>query len=149
MKVLDLQCAQRHIFEGWFASEADFSSQFDRGLVTCPLCADANITKMLSAPRLNLTTRRDAAIPSADAGLGPSAASTTQAAWLALAKHVMDHTDDVGEKFAEEARKIHYGEVKSRAIRGQASLEQTVSLLDEGIAVAPLVLPEVFKGPLQ
>jgi hypothetical protein len=149
MKVLDLQCARSHVFEGWFASETDFVNQCDLGLVTCPVCADASITKMLSAPRLNLMTRPDTSASTPGSVPGRSADSAAQAAWLALARHVMDHTDDVGEQFAEEARKIHYGEVKSRAIRGQASLEQTVSLLDEGIAVVPLRLPDAFKGPLQ
>ncbi len=56
MKVLDLQCAQHHVFEGWFGSEDDFQSQLTRGLVTCPLCGDPSVTKKLSAPRLNLST---------------------------------------------------------------------------------------------
>jgi len=149
MKVLDLHCAQGHVFEGWFASELDFLSQSEHGLVTCPVCADASITKMISAPRLNLMASRG---PSATPLPRPSDASETavgQAAWLALARHVMEHTDDVGAHFPEEARKIHYGEVAVRPIRGQASLEQTASLIEEGIAVVPLLLPEAFKGQLQ
>ena len=149
MKVLDLQCAQRHVFEGWFASEDDFLNQCDRGLVTCPVCADASITKMLSAPRLNLMVSRGSSTPPSTNELDNAADSVAQVAWLALARHVIEQTDDVGTQFAEEARRIHYGEVQSRAIRGQASPAQTAALIEEGIAVAPLLLPEVFKGQLQ
>lgn len=149
MKVLDLQCAQRHVFEGWFASEDDFLNQCDRGLVTCPVCADARITKMLSAPRLNLMASRGSSTPPSTNESDSAADSVEQAAWLALARHVIEQTDDVGTQFAEVARRIHYGEVQSRAIRGQASPAQTAALIEEGIAVAPLLLPEVFKGQLQ
>lgn len=149
MKVLDLLCGQRHVFEGWFASEIDYLSQCERGLVTCPICNDSNITKKLSAPRLNLTAGRESSPPPAALPAPASLDLVEQAAWLALARHVVKHTDDVGAQFAEEARKIHYGEVKMRAIRGQASPSQTASLIEEGIAVVPLLLPEAFKGQLQ
>ena len=149
MKVLDLRCAQRHVFEGWFDSESDFVSQCDRGLVTCPVCSDASITKMLSAPRLNLSVNHATAQSSPVASKAGSDAAVAQAAWLAIARQVMEKTDDVGAQFAEEARKIHYGESNLRAIRGQASLEQAVSLIEEGISIAPLHLPEAFKRPLQ
>lgn len=149
MKVLDLLCGQRHVFEGWFASEIDYLSQCERGLVTCPICNDANITKKLSAPRLNLTASRASSPPPPALPAPASFDSVEQAAWLALARHVVKHTDDVGAQFAEEARKIHYGEVEMRAIRGHASPSQTASLIEEGIAVVPLLLPEAFKGQLQ
>jgi hypothetical protein len=66
-----------------------------------------------------------------------------------MVKHVLANTEDVGKQFAEEARKIHYGETKERPIRGQASAEETEALQDEGIAVLPLVVPAALKGPLQ
>ncbi len=147
MKVLDLQCAQAHGFEGWFASEDDFAGQLSRGLLTCPLCGDASVTKKLSAPRLNLGSVRDpSAAQQVVAGDGDLA---MQAAWLALARRIVSNTEDVGERFSEEARRIHYGEIPQRGIRGQASREQTESLLEEGIAVMPLALPELLKGPMQ
>ncbi len=149
MKVLDLHCAQRHVFEGWFDSEIDFLSQCERGLVTCPVCADGSITKMMSAPRLNLNTNRTLSASPSTVPVGASDHAVVQAAWLAMARQVIERTDDVGAHFAEEARKIHYGEAKLRAIRGQASLEQAVSLMEEGIEVVPLILPEAFKGQLQ
>lgn len=151
MKVLDLQCSQRHVFEGWFASEDDFLAQQGRGLVECPVCGDASIAKRLSAPRLNLGNARAQTAPTGQLLSTPGADLTLQAAWMALARHIVASTDDVGDRFAEEARKIHYGEAKraQRGIRGQASRAQTEALLEEGIAVTPLSLPEAYKGQLQ
>jgi len=155
VKVLDLQCGSQHVFEGWFASEDDFASQHSRGLVACPMCGDTHITKKPSAPRLNLGAAR-APVPARDNAPQQDLVATTdadagalQAAWLALARRVLANTEDVGSRFAEEARRIHYGETPQRGIRGQASQAETESLLDEGIAVMPLPLPDALKGPLQ
>jgi hypothetical protein len=154
MKVLDLQCAHEHSFEGWFASEDDFQGQLSRGLVECPICGDAAITKKLSAPRLNLGAARNTpeeAVPAAaksDVVAAPQD-SQLQAAWMKMVRQVMANTEDVGEKFAEEARRIHYGETEERGIRGQASREETEALLEEGIGVLPLPIPKALKGPLQ
>ncbi|MDO8699275.1 MAG: DUF1178 family protein [Rhodoferax sp.] len=150
MKVLDLQCAHRHVFEGWFASEDDFLSQCERGLVQCPVCADASITKKLSAPRLNLGSARvEVSDTPRDPASVASVEQTLQAAWMAVARRIIATTDDVGEGFAEEARKIHYGETRERGIRGKASRAETDALIEEGIAVMPLPLPEALKGQLQ
>jgi hypothetical protein len=149
MKVLDLQCTQLHVFEGWFASEDDFVSQQQRALVQCPVCGDASITKRLSAPRLNLggTQERAQEVPAVS---DPSeSAMVMQTALMALARHVLANTTDVGDKFAEEARKIHYGESAQRNIRGEATRAETQALADEGIEVMPLLLPAALKGPLQ
>jgi hypothetical protein len=152
MKVLNLQCRHAHGFEGWFASEDDFQGQLARGLVECPLCGDAHITKMPSAPRLNLGASEPApaAAPTAAKQEVMSAPNEQlQAAWVQLVRQVMTQTEDVGERFAEEARKIHYGETEQRGIRGQASREETQELLEEGIGVLPLPIPKGIKGPLQ
>jgi hypothetical protein len=185
MKVLDLQCAQHHVFEGWFGSEDDYQSQLTRGLLNCPMCGDASVTKKLSAPRLNLNTtrgERDAtgtasqasptnANPVADASASALAATETsanavpalpslqdvtnlepvqlQAALLKMVRHVVANTEDVGSRFPEEARKMHYGETEARNIRGHATPEETEELIDEGIAVMPLPLPDALKEPLQ
>lgn len=153
MKVLDLQCAQGHAFEGWFASDDDFVAQQEKALVQCPLCADATITKKLSAPRLNLSSVRgdqsEPLLESQTLALDATQALDPMAAWLHMSRKLMEHTTDVGERFAEEARKIHYGEVPEHAIRGQASAKETRELLDEGIPVLPLLLPEGAKGSLQ
>lgn len=156
MKVLDLQCGLGHTFEGWFGSEADFLSQLERALVQCPFCGDSHVVKKLSAPRLNLGTHR---VPVEDTSAKPVALvseatpSTPQQAlakaWLDIAKHVVAHTADVGTQFAEEARKMHYGEAEVRGIRGRASWEETQSLMEEGIEVLPMLLPDTLKGPLQ
>ena len=150
MKVLDLHCAQAHGFEGWFASEDDFTSQLARGLVTCPMCGDATITKKPSAPRLNLGHgAQPAQQPRQDVVATQDPQLVLQAAWLAMARRVMANTEDVGEKFAEEARRIHYGEIAQRGIRGKASQQETEALAEEGIEVMQLALPELLKGPMQ
>lgn len=152
MKVLDLQCPASHVFEGWFASEEDFQGQLQRGLVECPVCGDKHISKKLSAPRLNL----GAGEPEAPAAAKPPAAgapaltpAALQAAYMKAVRHVLAHTEDVGERFAQEARKMHYGEAQERGIRGQASAQETMELLEEGIEILPLPVPKGLKGPLQ
>jgi hypothetical protein len=179
MKVLDLQCALGHSFEGWFGSQADYDSQRERGLVTCPVCNDSEITKMLSAPRLNLghgtapvvpqgqgggsdagaaasvngaEARSEGAapaVPAAQSELAQPSLQQIQAAMMNMVRHVMANTEDVGSQFAEEARKIHYGEREERNIRGQATREETEALIDEGIDVMALPVPDNLKGPLQ
>ena len=147
MKVLNLQCAHGHGFEGWFGSEDEFQDQLTRGLVECPLCGDVQVAKLPSAPRLNLGASEPVAPGKQQVMNAPDA--KMQAAWMEMVRHVMANTEDVGEKFAEEARKIHYGETGDRNIRGQASREETEALLEEGIAVLPLHIPKGLKGPLQ
>jgi hypothetical protein len=152
MKVLNLQCSHAHGFEGWFGSEDDFQDQLARGLVECPLCGDTGVSKLPSAPRLNLGASEPAAPAAAAQGKQEVMSAPNpqlQAAWMQLVQQVMAHTEDVGENFAEEARKIHYGESEERGIRGQASREETQALLEEGINVLPLPIPKGMKGPLQ
>ncbi len=156
MKVLDLQCALGHAFEGWFASEDDFMAQNSRALVHCPLCGDAEVHKKPSAPRLNLRSSRSAPAeeaPSETAVALPATASQASpekwAAWLEMSRELVANTTDVGDRFADEARKIHYGDAPERAIRGQASAQETRELLEEGIAVLPLLLLEAAKNTLQ
>ncbi len=154
MKVLDLRCANGHAFEGWFASDDDFMSQNGRGMVECPLCADRIVTRMPSAPRLNLS-RPEQPVDARPTAVASSAPATTvsmpdlQAAWLQAVRHVMAHTEDVGTRFTEEARRIHYGEQPSRGIRGQTTPEQRAELLDEGIEVMALPVPRGLDGPIQ
>jgi len=185
MKVLNLQCAGMHTFEGWFGSEEDYQSQRERGLVACPMCANSEVRKLPSAPRLNLGATAPQLLnaeashdrqesegvnaqgpshvpaitnPSPDpansnslpvAHANPESMQLMQAAWMKMVKHVMSNTEDVGKNFAEEARKMHYGESEERNIRGKASFEETQELLDEGIDVLPLPVPDALKGGLQ
>jgi len=150
MKVLNLQCAHEHSFEGWFGSEEDFQGQLQRGLVECPMCGDSTITKMLTAPRLNLgasAPQETAQVSKQEVVAAPDA--TMQAAWMKMVRQVMANTEDVGEKFPEEARRMHYGETEERGIRGQATAAETEALIEEGIGVLPLPMPKALKGTLQ
>lgn len=146
MKVLNLQCSHRHGFEGWFGSEDDFQGQLERGLVECPICGDTAVTKLPSAPRLNLGASEP---QPAKKDVMTTSDPALQAKWLQMVRHVLANTEDVGENFAEEARRIHYGESEERNIRGQASKEETEALLEEGIGVLPLPIPKAMKGPIQ
>ncbi|MET3374130.1 hypothetical protein ABIC89_003195 [Variovorax boronicumulans] len=161
MKVLDLRCTHGHGFEGWFASNEAFDSQLASGLVECPVCGDTAIVKLLSAPRLNLSNakapkeegRGDAAhAPSAPASPSTQVsarATSPEARWMRAVREVLAKTEDVGDRFADEARKMHYGETAERGIRGQATPEQTEALLDEGIPVMALPIPAALKETLQ
>ncbi|HMM86344.1 DUF1178 family protein [Azohydromonas sp.] len=145
MKVLDLRCQHGHRFEGWFTSEDEFLDQNGRGLVECPLCGDRIVQRLPSAPRLNLSGATE---PAAAPPASPPQPDL-QALWLKAVHHVLATTEDVGERFPDEARRIHYGEVESRGIRGRATPEQTQALRDEGIEVTPLPMPKALKEPLQ
>lgn len=171
MKVLNLRCSRQHSFEGWFGSEDDFQSQLSRGLIECPMCADSAIQKMPSAPRLNFgghpardsdslsqsqtTTPSEstavASLSSASLELGRTGGinPAEQAAFLKALRQVVAQTEDVGQRFADEARRMHYGEVEARSIRGQASAREAVDLLEEGIEVMPLPMLPALKETLQ
>ena len=171
MKVLDLCCTLGHTFEGWFGSEDDFLSQQARQLVQCPMCGDATVVRRPSAPRLNLSAARGDAPPPAampqQAATAPAASGSmpahrghelpkergaevtaaVQAALVQAVREVLQNTEDVGERFTEEARRMHYGESQARGIRGQATPEQCADLHDEGIEVFALPIPQALKGP--
>jgi hypothetical protein len=162
MKVLDLRCNNGHGFEGWFGSDEDFMAQNGSGLIECPMCADKIVARMPSAPRLNLSGACAAPPTSAPASDGakpgdaahalaarPVAAPDLQAAWLATVRHLMATTEDVGPRFAEEARRIHYGEKPQRGIRGQATQQERSALQDEGIETMAVAIPQGLEGPLQ
>jgi hypothetical protein len=151
MKVLNLRCANGHGFEGWFASVGDFLTQNGGGLIECPLCADHVISRLPSAPRLNLSGAREPVEPAPPAPVPapapqPPPAGALQALWLQAVQQVLRDTEDVGERFTEEARRIHYGEARQRGIRGQADAEQRAALAEEGIEVMALPMPAALKG---
>jgi hypothetical protein len=170
MIVFDLECEHGHTFEGWFGSSDDFESQLTRGLVQCPMCDTQQVSKKLSAPRINLGAAQPAeqkqasAKPSSEitvapqhhaqaaSKLSPEAAQTMQKMqelWVEMAKHVVANTEDVGSSFAEEARKIHYKETPDRNIRGVTSADEAAALREEGIDVHAFPLPAALKGPVQ
>jgi hypothetical protein len=148
MKVVDLRCQSGHRFEGWFASDDDFLDQNGRGMIECPLCADKVIVRLPSAPRLNLSGAREP-LPPPQPAAPADESGALQARWLQVVRHVIANTEDVGQRFADEARRIHYGEAEERAIRGQASADERELLREEGIEVHPLPLPAAFKDTLQ
>jgi hypothetical protein len=162
MKVLDLRCGAGHAFEGWFASEDDYGSQRERGLLDCPVCGNAEVMRLPSAPRLNLSGARAPEPAPAhkhahESANGPAPTTATEMAVHGNAAHrfveavaeLLKNTQDVGPRFAEEARRIHYGESEAKAIRGQATPQEREALADEGIEVftLPVVVPP--KTPLQ
>jgi Uncharacterized protein conserved in bacteria len=150
MKVLDLRCAHDHRFEGWFASEEDAQSQISRDLVQCPVCGDHAVTRLPSAPRLNLSGAAERAptprapAPQAQEAV-PQAAQVLQSLYLKAVRQVLAQTEDVGPRFAEEARRMHYDEAPERGIRGTASPEEVQALAEEGIETFPLVVPDALK----
>ena len=162
MIVYNLSCDQNHPFEGWFGSAEDMASQQVRGLLSCPLCGSHAVQKMLSAPRLNLLspqqradtvsadTTSTAAVPAETAGqAAPQAMLAPQHAKLAeMLREFVANTEDVGQKFPEEARRIHYKEAPARSIRGVASRKEVEALAEEGIEVAQLPFSVTPKNHL-
>ena len=153
MKVLNLRCANGHGFEGWFASEDDFLSQNGRALIECPMCADRVIGRLPTAPRLNLSGAREVTpLPGSQAAADEPAVPTpeqVQAAYLQGMRQLLARTEDVGPRFPEEARRIHYGEVPNRGIRGHATPQEREALRDEGIDTVALAVPRALDGPVQ
>jgi hypothetical protein len=161
MKVLDLRCGAGHVFEGWFASDGDFESQREGGQLDCPLCGNADVAKLPSAPRLNLSGAR-APAPERAGEATPEAPRKAPAPAPTLAVHgnavsrfveavteLLQNTEDVGTRFAEEARRIHYGEAEQKAIRGQTTPEERAALAEEGIEVFTLPIGLPPKSSLQ
>ena len=143
MKVLNLRCENGHGFEGWFGSDDEFLDQNGRAAIECPLCADRVISRLPSAPRLNLSGARE------EGASAPPDGVPLQKAWLMAARQLMAQTEDVGERFPEEARRIHHGEIANRGIRGQATEAEREALREEGIEVMALPVPAALKGPIQ
>lgn len=145
MIVYDLQCELGHRFEGWFGSSDDYSSQRERGLLSCPQCGSEDVAKAPMAPAVPAkgNSRPDDARQATQMSNQPMPAEVQQAlAKLAEAQaKALKNSTWVGEKFAEISRKMHYGETDEKPIHGQASLEEAKSLVEEGIPVAPLPFP--------
>jgi hypothetical protein len=137
MIVFDLRCVHGHGFEGWFASSEEFTRQQEMHLVRCPICDDARVDRLPSA---RVHVKKSAATMDQ-----PAAKETPQEAiagfpadLVAKLRDIVRNTEDVGEKFPDEARRIHYEEVPARPIRGKASHEEAQALSDEGIEFSPL-----------
>jgi hypothetical protein len=130
------------VFEGWFGSDDNYESQRERGLLSCPVCDSREVNKKLSAPRLNVSHIRAVQ----ESGQGEASVAAPGAAQMAqLQAEVMRHirqmvrnTENVGDRFVQEARRMHEGEIEERAIRGTATAQEREELLSEGITVMPI-----------
>lgn len=141
MIVYELICAEEHRFEGWFASAEVFEGQRDSGLIACPVCASAVVEKLPSA-RIRRGAQPEPVEPAVAPRAKPLPVSQQKAMTLAsFIDHVLQNTEDLGARFPEEARRIHYDEAPRRGIRGIASREEAEALAEEGIAVVPLPIP--------
>lgn len=161
MIIFDLKCGPNgHVFEAWFGSSADYEDQQARGLVSCPLCGSGEVGKAVMAPSVGAKGNRGTAfapssqvreegkaVASPELFSGdPESVKTMLAAVAAVQRKMLEGSESVGERFAEEARAIHLGEKEKRAIHGRASREEAESLIEDGIAVAPLPFPVVEPG---
>ncbi|WP_373491933.1 DUF1178 family protein [Parasphingorhabdus sp.] len=156
MIIFDLICADaRHRFEGWFGSSKDYADQQDRGLLDCPVCGSKNITKAVMAPNLSRKGNQQSATSKSEveAANPPEAQAVSsrvtvpaeyQEMFGKLAKaqeKMLANSEWVGDKFADRARDIHYGDADEKPIHGTASQEEVADLAEEGIAALPLPLP--------
>ena len=170
LKVFDLECAQHHVFEGWFRSHDDYDTQHASGLIVCPVCGDAQVVKRLSAPRLNVghlhvtpapvrerpqagasdvgRSSAMAPVPGGASGKGepmtPERLAALQVEVFKQVKAFVRRAENVGPRFAEEARKMHEGDTDTRAIRGTATREEQEALAEDGIDI--VALPDIFDG---
>ena len=150
-----LHCDRNHEFESWFQSSSAYDSQVKRKLVTCPICGSAKVDKAIMAPRIvgkkgratppaePVATTSPEATPSGPTSLMMAQERELRAKLKELRDHIVKNADNVGERFANEARAMHYGDKEHRPIYGEASPDEAKSLIDEGIEVSPLpTLPE-------
>ena len=136
-----LACHEGHEFESWFPSSEAYDEQRRRGFVTCPVCASPKVDKQIMAPRIGRSGQAPAAVTASESQ--PMAVLSDKereirAMLRAVREHVMRNAENVGERFPEEARKMHYGEIENRSIYGEASPADARALLEEGIEVHPL-----------
>jgi hypothetical protein len=148
-----LRCERGHGFESWFQSSSTYDSQVKRKLVTCPACGSAKVEKAIMAPQIASKRGRDSAAPAPAASTDVTAPASTplmmaqerelRAKLKELRDHIVKNADNVGERFPNEARKMHYGDIEHRPIYGEASPDEARALIEEGVEVSPLpVLPD-------
>jgi hypothetical protein len=157
-----LRCERTHSFESWFQSSAAYESQEKRKLVSCPSCGSTKVERAIMAPQIVSKKGRDSAAPApAPAPAAPPEATAKEvtaqgstpllmaqerelrAKLRELRDHIVKNADNVGERFPNEARKMHYGDIEHRPIYGEASPDEARALIDEGVEVSPLpVLPD-------
>jgi hypothetical protein len=151
----NLRCARGHAFESWFQSSSAYESQEKRKLVNCPACGTAKVERAIMAPQIVSKKSRDRAAPApmlttstevtapASTPLMMAQERELRAKLKELRDHIVKNADNVGERFPNEARKMHYGDIEHRPIYGEASPDEARSLIEEGVEVSPLpVLPD-------
>jgi hypothetical protein len=138
MIVFDLKCTHAHVFEAWFGSSADYEDQRARGLLSCPICGDADIAKAVMAPNIPAKGNRAPATPAA-----PPDPKALMAALAQVQAKMLEGSQWVGMSFADKARAMHAGEESVAPIHGQASLAEAKALIEDGVPVAPLPLPVI------
>ena len=148
MIVFDLECRTGdHRFEGWFGSSEDFADQQDRGLLSCPECGSFDIAKAVMAPAVGKKGNQGGALPNTSRPMSnaaiPPEVVKAMTKLAEMQNEALKSSRWVGDKFAEDARAMHYGEREVEVIHGQATLEEAKSLVEEGIGVAPLPFPIV------
>jgi hypothetical protein len=150
-----LRCERGHAFESWFQSSSAYETQEKRKLVNCPVCGSAKVERAIMAPQIVSKKGRDSAEP-APAAATPTDVTTPTSTPLLMAQerelraklrelrdHIVKNADNVGERFPNEARKMHYGDIDHRPIYGEASPDEARALIEEGVEVSPLpVLPD-------
>jgi hypothetical protein len=160
MKVYNLVCDLDHHFEGWFASEADALEQQEQGLLRCPMCDSADVSRLPSAPHIAKRSSQEVVSSTSIAEEAGNAMvlsgqeqaklqAQIQATVMKAMREMIDKTEDVGNNFAEEARKIHYREAPERSIRGSATMDEATELREEGIEVLALPGLPALKDTLQ
>ncbi|MGB9116693.1 DUF1178 family protein [Bradyrhizobium sp.] len=150
----NLRCERGHAFESWFQSSSVYEAQEKRKLVNCPTCGSAKVERAIMAPRIVSKKGRESAV-SAPAAAAPEVATPASTPLLMaqerelraklkeLREHIVKNADNVGERFPNEARKMHYGDIEHRPIYGEASPDEARALIEEGVEVTPLpVLPD-------
>ena len=148
MIVFDLLCGEGHRFEGWFGSADDYAAQRERGLLSCPACGSAKVSRVPSATRANLGAQEPKAPPQpakTPEMEGKDPFAIAQMLYSRMLDDLLTKSEDVGQEFPAEARRIFYKEVQARAIRGQATNQEHQELLEEGIPVARLPVPPSGK----
>ena len=146
-----LHCERGHAFESWFQTSSAYDSQVKRKLVTCPACGSAKIEKSIMAPQIVSKKGRDTATPQPATDVTAPTSTPLmmaqerelRAKLKELRDHIVKNADNVGERFPNEARKMHYGDIEHRPIYGEATPDEARSLIEEGVEVSPLpVLPD-------
>jgi hypothetical protein len=142
MIIFDLRCApQGHVFEAWFASSAAWEDQRARGLVACPLCGSSDLAKAPMSPAVPAKSNARELFSG-----GPDEVKAMLAAAAVVQKRLLEGSEGVGDRFADEARAIHLGESESRPIHGRATISDAQSLIEDGVPIAPLPLPVAGEG---